>query len=250
MEQWRAQAMQPGPRYPTMAIEPHGVFFRDLQTKYGDNVAWPVVWYSMQGLRIDAITFEVNERNRVNAGLDADADIVQPIELPAFTIDYLENPRQIVPMNGAPTPNYLQQAIEDRYVSTYDYRARNRLHLATVDVDYLWRSGVANHAMEVSTFYVPMRDRARAEHLVNRFVEERPARLGAHHFHLLVRAAEAMGADMVMVFVNVVDRTPEVVEDGNAFWFPLDAAQATRLHNGQMPDRTNFGPLTDFLATL
>ncbi len=241
---------QPGPRYPNMSIATHRVIVSKLVEKYGHEVCWPVIWYDPANLRINAVTFEVNKLNQLNQNLIPGSKVISQVNLDIFKINYLTDPHVISILKGTQVPDYIQEAGSALYSQSYDYITSVKDGFNTIDIDYLWHSNGSNEALEVSTFFVSMDNKPKADYLVGKFVENRAARAGAHQFRLLVKAASAFGARMKMVFVNTIGRTNEIRAEGNAFWFPLDFEQADRLHNGQMPNRENFGTLKEFLADL
>lgn len=239
--------MQPRPNYPSMTVVPHGVISRHLLDQYADSVCWPVIWYDQRTLEPQAITFEVNAQNIVNKTVSAQSPVFQTFNLPAFKIDYLRAGHPIVPLTSNVVPSYLRDAATG-FSRTYDYITSRSGHIKTIDIDYLWWRD-RNVGLEVSTFYKPMFSREEAMRLVGYFVEKRAARsTQSHQFKVLARTAQLLETEMKMVFVNTSGRSEVVIADGNSLWFPLDAEQAERLHQGLLPNRVEFGTLQAFLA--
>jgi len=244
---------QPEPIYPEMSVKQHSVVFDEIAKKYPKELCWPLLWYNPTTFDIYSVSFEINNLNNINLRVMHDWNVIQKIDASVCKMDYLKNPHELILLRGDSIPDFIKESVSKEYNKSYDYitgkSAKDNIN--TIDIDYFWDKDGKSFGLEVSTFYKKMFDKSEAERLISHFVKKRASVSNAHQFHILARASSILHASFSMIFVNTEEKyTTKIVEDGNAFWFPMDEQQAKRIHSGNMPDRTNFGPLNEFFENL
>ncbi len=246
---------QPKPRYPDMTTTQSPEILERLTERYGaSNVCWPVIWYWPDTLQLRFLTFEVNARNKTNAGLTN--RFFQRGQLPEYFIDYLASPpiRHAVPLTGQPFPDPPGSTIvSGTYASTYDYRlSTNNPGFSTIDLDYVWNTGNRGYrGLELTTFFVPMTSEERARDLVLQFIEKRAARPGAHQFRVLAEVGVVQHVELRLVFVNVQGKgSTHLLPNSNVFVIPINTDTAAQLHHGELPDTYRFLSFKDWITSL
>jgi hypothetical protein len=224
-----------------------------LQLRYGaGSTCWPVILYKDNTLRPLCLTFEVNGKNQTNRGMNG--RFFKQGLLPEFFIDYLQKPREIVPLSGHEWPNPPgQEIINPRFSSTYNWvmNLRNR-GLNTIDIDYVWRTSAGQYfGLELSTFYVPMNTVQDARRLVGHFIAKRTAAPHAHQFRILAEVANLQNMQLNLVFANETGRgSNQLNTAGNVFVIPIDRGVAAELHAGKFPINYKFLSYKEWLSSL
>lgn len=213
-----------------------------LKGRYGkDNLCWPIVWF-----KDDQIIWYTYERT-------SKCDTNQPnTNKPSsssgknnYFIDYLSNPRNIVPSNAA-----LQPSINMVYNCSYDYILGSEYN--TVDLDYVWKKNERWTALEFTTWYKPFTSTKEAERLIS-FINRRPSWQGSKGQNALkkqIEAAEDFRCKYIMGCANADGVSNKIITEGNAYWFELNMNQLDRLLKGRVPEGASFGTFNQFLNSL
>ncbi len=243
---------QPRPNYPGMTVVQSPHLINTITTRYSpQNLAWPIIWYDAANLLPLWLTLEVNAKNRTNEA--AHKPFFNNPALPEYYLDYLQENRSITALTGQSwQPGSI--VISKEFHSSYDFIvSQQNQRYNTIDIDYVWEHSEGYRGLELTTFYEPMNDLARARYLVGEFIKKRPGRPGAHQFTILARVAEQLGIAFRLVFVNVKGKNSTEIETaGNVFVIEIDSDMARTLHGGKFPpqEKTRFQSWTSWLATL
>ncbi|MDH5733882.1 MAG: hypothetical protein OEY88_08900 [Candidatus Bathyarchaeota archaeon] len=224
---------QPEPKYPTMTIGAHPEIHNHLRKKYGvENVCWPILVYDLDTKDVDYLIIEVNAKNNVNREIRE--PLLGPAPFPEYKLDYTISPRHKMPI---PLSHKIPwkgstDILSAKYNSSYEFVTQHG-GIYTIDVDYVWKKPNGElFGLETSTFYMDMRTEKYAEYLVQKFIETRVSRRGAHHLHVLARAASKIGIQMSLVFFNVLGHSNIIKTDGYAYSIPLNITTAQEMHSG------------------
>lgn len=225
--------IQPGPKYPNMAISIHPELHQSLRNKYSENnICWPILAYDINSLTVKYILIEVNSKNHVNSSQNE--SFLGPSPFPEYKLDYTKSPRDQTPIPlGHNRPwSGPKNILSLNYQSSYEF-VTTEGGLNTIDIDYVWRTPEGTlYALETSTFYNYMSTEGYAKHLVKRFIEERASRKRAHHFRILAEVASSIGIQMSLVFFNVVGHSNKIRTDGYIYSIPLNIINAKKMHKG------------------
>jgi len=217
-----------------MVISPTGPIYRALIERYGQrNICWPIIAYNLEGPSVRFLMIEVNALNRTNEHVLG--PFLGPAPYPEYRLDYLADPRPPLPIplghdHAWPGP---KDIIANLYASSYEF-VTTKGGLNTIDIDYVWRTNCGLRGLELTTFYNEMSSRTYAEHLVQRFIEERAGRRGAHQFALQAEVAEKKSIELHLAFVNTEGHSLNVKTDGKVYVILLDRDAARTLHSGQL----------------
>lgn len=218
------------------------------------DVVWPIVWFESQNQNLKAVTFEVNNKNKVNRHVNASHKLLDSISIPIYKTKYnkTENTYELLKGIIDESYNFIKDSTEHKFNNSHEYIENNNRNLNTIDIDYLWISDNKIRGLEVSTFFVPMEDRKTAERLVQSFVDKRcKYNFKIKQFELLSKCNDIFKDSTInMVFLNNKKCTIEIVEGYNAIWFPLDNKQIERMRLGKLPNRMQFDTLEKFINIL
>lgn len=232
-EEVRKQMTQPGPKYPPMAIGVHPEIHNHLTKKYGEmNVCWPILAYDLDTQGIQFVILEINAKNDVNRMIRK--PLLGPTPFPEYKLDYTISPRSKMPIPiGHKIPwKGPTNVLSTKYNSSYEFVTQHG-GMHTIDVDYVWKKPNGElFGLETSTFFMDMKTENYAEYLVQKFIEKRVSRRGAHHLRVLAKAASKIGIQMSLVFFNVSGHSNIIKTGGHAYSIPLNATTAQKMHSG------------------
>jgi len=234
---------QTTPNYPHMTSLSNRIVLEKLIEKYGyENIVWPLVW--MEGEPTMWYTYERIDLSDVNS--KGDSRPVSKSGLSSHFVDYLSNPREIVPANPA-----LNESVDLKYKCSYEYVIGSKY--ATVDIDYAWLKDGSWRGLEFTTFWKDFSSRAIVEDLTIK-MNRRPSwqgQAGAHGIRKLIEAANDLGIEYYLVGVNTTGGVSNNIKtDGNYFSFRLTHEAIDNILAGRLPDGYNFGKFSEFLDWL
>ena len=235
---------QMNPNYPYMTSGVNNIFTEPLIEGYGlNNVIWPIVL--IRSNNIHSYLYEVNGQCNINSQTDNRPS--SHSNLTNFFVDYTEDPRSIIPPSDE-----LIELISDNYNTSYEAVVKSD-NFNSVDLDYAWKIGDKWKAMEFTTLWMPLKNKAEAERLIKMFVRRPSWRgpNGPHGIRTLINASIDLKIDYWMVCANSVKGVSnDLVTDGNAFWFPLNHENIDRILKGFAPVNSEFGTFEELIAWL
>lgn len=235
---------QTNPTYSIATGKPEKPIVDALINKYGEtSISWPIILNN--DIKTIAYYYEKNNQNKINTQEDIRPKSKKNI--PSFFIDYTLETRIICPYD-----KFFKPFVEEQHSCSYDYIPTSKYY-STIDLDYVWFTGENFFGFELTTFWVPFTNKAKAEDLISK-INRRPSWKGANGAHALrkiVDSAEDLNIEYYMVCVNTVSKVGSAINtDGNVYFFRLDHKQIDRLEEGAAPLNAVFCTFQEFIDWL
>lgn len=232
------------PSYGHMTSSVSKLITEPLINKYGSlSVVCPIVI-----IKNGEIAFYIYEAtkfsmvNQINSNRPKSA-----AKIVNYFNDYTVTPRIIFP-----PVEFLKEFISPPFSCNYEFILQQDQY-NSVDIDYVWFNGTIWKGIELTTLYVPLKDKAEAERLVKMFVR-RPSWQGINGpraIYKLIDAAGDLGIEYYFVLVNS-DKgvSNSFVTSGNSYWFPLTRENIGIIFHGSAPLNGQFGTFVEMLNWL
>ena len=236
---------QTAPNYPYATGTAEKPIVDKLVNKYGAAaLTWPIVLSNTLEDTL-AYLYECNAQNQINA--QGDMRPKSRSNIPSYFIDYISSPRLIVP-----PIEFLQPFLLKSFGNSYAYILQQQ-NYSTVDLDYVWHTGIGFKGFELTTFWVPFTTEAEARRVVS-MMNRRPSWAGPNGAHAMVKiacAAQDLRVDYYLVCANTVGRVGSSLDtNGNVLFFPLTHTTVNSLSSGQVPSNATFCSFQKFLSWL
>lgn len=218
----------------------------ELQSKYNKNILWPILISDINtGSR--KYIYEYSYRHNYNQ-IDIPVKPISSLGIENLYIDYV-NKSFIGDISDDWKNKFLECDDTYQFIQQHD----NGNSFRTVDVDYLWNCDGQWKALESTTFFVRFTDINVARNLI-RTMNRRPSWQGANGmiaWQSIIEYAHDINANLYVVCMNSVSRkNTAIIQNSNAYIFPLTYENLERISRGEIPQNDLFLSFSQFQTWL